>query len=70
MFIEGYKIKVDNHYNYRLAEIKDLYEIAEIHIKEFSDYFLTIFGKELIYNFYKSYLQRNEIFVIVESQEK
>lgn len=61
---------MNNQYRYRLAKIYDLDEIAEIHIKEFSDYFLTAFGKELIYKFYKCYLENKEIFVVAENEEK
>ncbi|MDO4690252.1 MAG: GNAT family N-acetyltransferase [Fusobacterium sp.] len=61
---------MNNQYRYRLAKMCDLDEIAEIHIQEFSDYFLTAFGKELIYKFYKCYLENKEIFVVVENKEK
>lgn len=59
---------MSNKYEYRLAKISDLNEIAEIHTQEFSDYFLTTFGKDLISKFYKSYLENNEIFVVVENE--
>lgn len=61
---------VNNSYYYRLAEIKDLEEITKIHIQEFSGYFLTSFGENLIYKFYESYLKSNEIFVIAESKKE
>ena len=55
---------------YRLAEEKDLKEIALIHFLAFPDYFLTTFGKNLLYKFYESYLKNNQIFVVAEKENK
>lgn len=55
---------------YRLAEERDLQEITLIHTKAFPDYFLTTFGKELLYKFYESYLKNKQVFVIAEKENK
>ncbi len=55
---------------YRLAEEKDLQEIALIHIKAFPDYFLTAFGKDLLYKFYESYLKNKQVFIVAEKENK
>ena len=55
---------------YRLAEKKDLQEIALIHTKAFPDYFLTAFGKDLLYKFYESYLKNKQVFIVAEKENK
>ena len=55
---------------YRLAEEKDLQEIALIHTKAFPDYFLTAFGKDLLYKFYESYLKNKQVFIVAEKEDK
>lgn len=56
--------------NYRLATKKDIEEIARIHINEFSDYFLTVLGEKLVYSFYKSYYETNNILVVAEKNKE
>lgn len=56
--------------SYRLAEKKDLKEISLIHIEAFPNYFLTTFGENLIYKFYESYLENNQIFVVAEKDNR
>lgn len=56
--------------NYRLATKKDIEEIARININEFSDYFLTVLGEKLVYSFYKSYYETNNILVVAEKNKE
>lgn len=56
--------------NYRLATNEDLKEIVEIHVSEFPEYFLTVLGKKLIYKFYESYYENNNILVVAEKNKE
>ena len=56
--------------NYRLATKDDLKTISSIHINEFSEYFLTILGEKLVYKFYESYYENQNILVVAEKNKK
>lgn len=56
--------------NYRLAKKDDIQTISKIHIEEFSEYFLTILGAKLVYKFYESYYENQNIFVVAEKNKE
>lgn len=56
--------------NYRLATKDDLQAITNIHINEFSEYFLTVLGEKLVYKFYESYYENQNILVVAEKNKK
>ena len=56
--------------NYRLATKDDLKTISSIHINDFSEYFLTILGEKLVYKFYESYYENQNILVVAEKNKK
>lgn len=55
---------------YRKVKKEDLNQIAKIYKEAFPDYFLTIFGEELLYEFYNQYFLNNNIFVVAEENNK
>ncbi|QYR67290.1 GNAT family N-acetyltransferase [Fusobacterium animalis] len=56
--------------NYRLATKDDIQAISDIHINEFSEYFLTMLGKKLVYKFYESYYENGNILVVAEKNKE
>ena len=56
--------------NYRLAIKDDLQTVSNIHISEFSEYFLTLLGEKLVYKFYESYYKNQNILVVAEKNKK
>lgn len=56
--------------SYRLAEARDMAQIAETHIECFPGYFITSLGRKLIQNYYHTFWRENNLFVVAEDKEE
>ena len=55
---------------YRVAEEKDMSEIAKVHMECFPEYFTTLFGQKLLTAYYKEFYEEAPLFVIAENKEQ
>lgn len=56
--------------SYRLAEVRDMAQIAETHIECFPGYFITSLGGKLIQNYYYTFWRENNLFIVAEDKEE
>lgn len=55
---------------YRKAQHDDLYNIAKVHVECFRDYMISKLGNRLVANYYKEFLEEDDLFVIAEEENK
>ena len=55
---------------YRKAQHDDLYNIAKVHVECFHDYMISKLGNRLVVNYYKEFLEEDNLFVIAEEENK
>ena len=53
---------------YRTAKVYDFVKIAQTHIICFPNYFISKLGENLVANYYKEFVDEDNIFVIAESE--
>jgi len=54
----------------RRAKVDDLAEVAKVHVAGFKGYFMTKLGEDIIEDYYKAYLEEDDLFVVACDNEK
>lgn len=49
---------------YRNASLKDMEQVSVVHEQCFPDYFLTLFGTDLLSKYYAEFLNENDLFIV------
>lgn len=55
---------------YRKARHDDLNNIAKVHVECFPDYMISKLGNRLVANYYKEFLEEDNLFVIAEEENE
>lgn len=56
--------------NYRLANVEDLIQVAQIHKDQFPTHYLGQFNRSLLVKFYSYLLDENNVFVVAEEDKQ
>ncbi|MGL6038840.1 GNAT family N-acetyltransferase [Soonwooa sp.] len=56
--------------NTRLATSKDLYQVVDIHLNRFQSFFLSSLGKTFLVEFYRAFLKKPGLLLVLEDEGK